>query len=201
MDEDIKRKYSNLINSRTNKNNKTKRYIKNLFIRIFIVLIIFISLGIACKMSPDFKDKIYNYLGKGNISFTKINKLYNKYLGEVIPSLKKKDNTAYVFNENLRYDNISKYYDGAILEVDGSYLVPALKEGMVIFIGEKENYGNTVIIEDLDGVDTWYGNIDNTTLGLYDYVDKGTLVGEVKNKFYLVFTKSDKFLDYEEYIK
>ena len=72
---------------------------------------------------------------------------------------------------------------------------------MVVFIGNKEGYGNTVIIEDLDGVYNWYGNIDNTSLKLYDYVDKGTLVGEVNNTLYLVFSKGDKYLNYEEYLK
>ena len=72
---------------------------------------------------------------------------------------------------------------------------------MVVFIGNKEGYGNTVIIEDLDGIYNWYGNIDNTSLKLYDYVDNGTLVGEVNNTLYLVFSKGDKYLNYEEYLK
>ena len=39
------------------------------------------------------------------------------------------------------------------------------------------------------------------SLKLYDYVDKGTLVGEVNNTLYLVFSKGDKYLNYEEYLK
>lgn len=72
---------------------------------------------------------------------------------------------------------------------------------MIVFIGDKENYGKTIIVEDLDGVYNWYGNIDNSSLKLYDYVEKGSLIGEASLKLYLVFSKGDKFLDYEEYIK
>ena len=81
-------------------------------------------------------------------SFTKIKKAYNKYLGGIIP-LKKEVNTEKVFSEKLKYNNISIYHDGIKLEVSDNYLVPALKEGMVLFIGDKDNYGKTIIIEDL----------------------------------------------------
>ena len=46
----------------------------------------------------------------------------------------------------LKYNNISIYHDGIKLEVSDNYLVPALKEGMVLFIGDKDNYGKTIII-------------------------------------------------------
>ena len=79
-------------------------------------------------------------------------------------------------------------------------MVPSLKEGMVVFIGKKDNYGNTIIIEDLDGVNIWYGNIENTSLKLYDYVEAGTLLGEANKDLYMVFSKDDNYLDYEDYL-
>ena len=71
---------------------------------------------------------------------------------------------------------------------------------MVVFIGDKENYGKTVIIENLDGIQYWYGNISNTSLKLYDYVQNGDLVGEVKDELYMVFSREGSYLNYEEYI-
>jgi len=79
-------------------------------------------------------------------------------------------------------------------------LVPSIDEGMVVFVGEKENYGKTVIVENLDGVDFWYGNIASTSLKLYDYIEKGSLIGEVNNELYMIFSKDGKYLNYEEYI-
>ena len=115
--------------------------------------------------------------------------------------IKKEINTEKVFNECLKYNNSSLYLDGVKLEVDDNYLVPSLSEGMVVFIGEKDGYGKTIIIEDLDGIYNWYGNIESSSLKLYDYVEKGSLVGEVNKYLYLVFSKGDKYLNYEKYIK
>ena len=126
--------------------------------------------------------------------------MYDKYLGGVLP-LKKDGNTEEVFNETLKYDSISIYHDGVKLSVGDNYLVPSMKEGMVVFIGDKDNYGNTIIIEDLSGVDIWYGNVSNTSLKLYDYVEEGTLLGEANKELFMVFSKDDKYLDYEEYLK
>lgn len=205
MNEIDKKKYMDIINKKNNSSNEKKdnnfgKNIKKFIMKTLIVLVLFTSLAITCKRSDFLKEKITNYLYSDDISFTKIKNIYDKYLGGVLP-VKKEVNTEKVFNEKLKYSSSSVYLDGVKLEVTSNYLVPALKEGMVVFIGNKEGYGNTVIIEDLDGVYNWYGNIDNTSLKLYDYVNKGTLIGEVNNDLYLVFSKGDKYLDYEEYIK
>lgn len=207
MNEIDPNKYRDIINKRNNNNSsnnkenkKIKKYLKNITIRVFIVLIIFLSLMVVCKKNNTLKDKIYNYLYTEDIPFTKIKNIYNKYLGGILP-LKKEVNTEKVFNEKLKYSNSSIYYDGVKLSVTNNYLVPSLKEGMVVFIGDKEHYGNTIIIEDLEGTYIWYGNITNTSLKLYDYVEEGSFIGEANNDLYMVFSKEDKYLNYEEYIK
>jgi len=194
-------KYTHIVNKKNNEknSNSTKKYFKGLIIRILLVVIILLSIAIIYKTNDNLKEKIYNLIYTENISFTKIKKLYNKYLGGVLP-LKEETNVQTVFNEKLSYTNTSIYHDGVKLEVEENYLVPAIKEGMVVFVGEKENYGNVVIIEDLEGVYIWYGNITNTSLKLYDYIEEGTLIGEVNNNLYMVFSKDDKYLNYEEYI-
>lgn len=153
------------------------------------------------KQSPKYKDFIYEKIYNNNLSFTKIKNFYNKYLGGVETLDKIVNNTALVFNETLEYNNASKYYDGVKLEVSNNYLVPIISEGMIVFIGEKENYGNVIIIQGMDGIDIWYGNMANTSVKLYDYVEKGDLLGEVvDNSLYLVYSKEDKILNYEEYL-
>ena len=80
-------------------------------------------------------------------------------------------------------------------------MVPVLESGIVVYIGEKKDYGNTVIIQQVDGVDAWYSNVD-TNISLYDYVEKGTLLGNSKdNNLYLYFQKNGEFIDYKDYIK
>lgn len=206
MNEIDPNKYIDIIN-RNNKNiasgnNKgIKKYMKGLAIRVLIVLTIFFSLAIACNYNSNLKETIHKYVFTDGIPFTKIKKIYNKYLGGILP-IKKEINTQKVFNEQLNYDALSVYYDGVNLTVSNSYLVPSITEGMVVFIGNKENYNNTIIVEDLNGVYIWYGNISTTSLKLYDYVEKGTYIGEVNNNnLYMVFSKNGKYLNYEEYLK
>ena len=194
-------KYKNIINRSNKKDNigNVKRYLINLSIRTLIVIVVLLSLAIIYKSDSSFKDNISSYFFEENISFTKVKKIYDKYLGGLLP-IKKEDNTTEVFDEKLNYSDSSIYYDGVKLSVRESYLVPNLQEGMVVFIGDKENYGNTVIIENLDGIEYWYGNIKNTSLKLYDYVEKGSLIGEVNNELFMVFSRDGNYLNYEEYI-
>lgn len=197
------KKYSDIINKKKkkeeNKTSKKKSYVTNLIIRCFISFLVLLSFSIIYKSESNLKEKISIYLFQENISFTKINKIYDKYLGGLLP-IKQENNVTQVFNEKLNYNDSSIYYDGVKLSVLENYLVPAIDEGMVVFIGEKENYGSTIIIENLDGIDFWYSNISNTNLKLYDYVEKGNLVGEASNNLYMVFSKDGKYLNYEEYI-
>ena len=198
---DVK-KYKDIINKNSSKksnDNNLKKYFKGLVIRLLIVVVLFLTALIACKSNSQIKDKVYKYLYTEDISFTKIKKIYNKYLGGFLP-IKKEVDTEKVFQEKLKYTDLSIYQDGIKLSVGNNYLVPALQEGMVVFVGDKENYGNTIIVEDLEGVRYWYGNITTSSLKLYDYIEKGSLIGETSTNLYLVFSKDDNYLDYEKYI-
>lgn len=193
-------KYNSIINrTKSKKNNNVKKILFNVIVKSLLVVIILLSLAIIYKSDSNLKEKISSYFFEENISFTKIKKVYDNYLGGLLP-VKNQDNVTEVFNEDLSYEDSSIYYDGVKLSVTENYLVPVIDEGMVVFIGNKENYGQTVIVENLDGIDYWYGNISNTSLKLYDYVEKGSLVGEVNNDLYMVFSKDGKYLNYEEYI-
>lgn len=181
---------------------KIIKYLRSLIMRSMLVIVIFLLLAILSKSSNNYKNLIITNIYEKNLSFTKIKRLYDKYLGGIAPLDKKIENEITVFNEKLEYNNESIYHDGVKLEVDNNYLVPIIKEGMVIFIGEKENYGNVVIIEDVDGVDIWYGNMEKITVKLYDYVNAGTYLGTTKdNVLYLAYQKDGNFLDYKEYLK
>ena len=81
------KKYSDIINKKQkeNKNSKKKSYVTNLIIRCFISFLVLFSFSIIYKSDSDLKEKISIYLFQENISFTKINKLYEKYLGGLLP--------------------------------------------------------------------------------------------------------------------
>lgn len=172
---------------------------KSSFYKFLICTILTLVCLILVKSNNSFKTNLYKYLYTDNISFAKINEVYKKYLGSSIPFLNYFNKTDKVFNETLKYNDVSLYKNGVNLFVDEDYLVPAIKDGIVSFIGEKEGYGNTVIIESSD-VCIWYSNLENINLSMYDYVSKGSLVGNSKGNLYLVFTKDGEFVDYKEFI-
>lgn len=199
--ENISKFYSkNNKDNSVKKNNKITKSVCGFVTKVLICLIIFISLLITLKLKPELKDKIYNVVYEKNFSFAYVNNLYKKYFGSVLPF----DNivpTEEVFNEELVYEEVSLYKNGALLKVSNNYLVPILESGIVVFIGEKEDYGNTIIIQQIDGIDVWYGNVSNINIKIYDYVEKGMLLGEVNdNNLYLLFQKEGEFLNYKEHL-
>ncbi len=201
--EDIIR-YKKRLNKKNNNidDNYFKKYLKNFCIRSFIVVIIFLFLAIICKSNSSFKDTIYKNVYETNLSFTTFKNFYEKHLGGISFLDKMVSDVKPVFNSTLEYSNSSKYYDGVSLDVTTNYLVPVLESGIVVYIGKKEHYGNVIIIQGMDGVDISYSNMLSTSVKLYDYIEKGDLLGEVDgNKLYLVYSKDGKVLNYEEYLK
>lgn len=173
-----------------------RKEIKKVLNKLLLSIIIFLIGMILVKTRPNLKETIKTKLYEESLPFQKLKNTYNKYLGKII----KVEKTTPVFNESLSYNKITKYKDGVKLDVSDNYMVPILESGVVVFIGEKDNYKNTIIVEQIDGVDVFYGNIKTNNIKLYDYVEKGELLGEANKELYLVFQKDGAYLDYKEYI-
>jgi len=168
-------------------------------IRLSVTIIVTLVVLIGIKQSSAFKDNFYRVVYENNFSFAQVNSVYQNYFGVAFPFRNLLDAKP-VFHEKLVYSQEEEYLEGVKLSVGDEYLVPVLKSGLVVFIGEKEGYGNVVVVEQVDGVTLWYGNLDNVNVKLYDYIDSGTLLGNVKNHLYLVYKKDGKRLNYEEYL-
>ena len=177
-----------------------KKIFTRFLVKTSISVILFLIALIYIKYDKNNGDKIYNFLYSKNITMASVNNLYSKYFGDILPFQSSK-NVEKVFNETIKYKDISKYKDGFKLSVDNNYLIPIVNSGVVVFVGEKEEYGKTVIIEQVDGVRMWYANIDNLNINIYDYVKKGEYLASSKgNYFYLVLEKQGSYLDLEKYL-
>ena len=174
-----------------------KRFLNKVLLTILIVLIGMI----AIKNNKELKEQIKKHLYEESIPFQKIKKVYEKNFGNIFSVNKKIKETKPVLNEKLSFKKIETYQKGAKLLVSDHYMVPILESGVVVYIGEKELLGNTIIVEQIDGIDTFYSNISIHNIKLYDYVEKGEWIGEVKdNELFLTFQKNGEYLDYKEYI-
>lgn len=184
-----------------NKQTNYPSYFYRFLLKTLITIILLVGTLIVCKSSEFCRNYIYQHIYQNVFSFTKINTFYQKYLGGIIPFDNLFQETEPVFNEKLTYYDEAKYLDGVCLTTTENYLVPILESGIVVFIGEKESYGNTIIIQGMDGIDIWYGNLESTSVSLYDYVEKGNLLGETRDtSLYLVFSKDNTYFNYEEYL-
>ena len=178
-----------------------KKSVRNFMTRVLITVIIFLVGMILIRKNSDIKNIILENVYDKNFEFIKLKKIYQKYFGDILSVDQLAVKEQAVFQEKLSYKNAHTYLDGVKLTVDENYMVPVLESGIVIFLGEKEGYGNTVVIEQVDGVDVYYSNISTDGIKLYDYLEKGKLLGEAQNKkLYLVFQKDGNFLNYKDYI-
>ena len=174
-------------------------YFKIFLIKTLICIILFLIFLIGNKKSSEFSSFIYRNIYSNNISFAKINAWYKKHFGNLFPV--SENDELFVFNESFVYTDKKKYFDGFIFDVEKNYLVPSLRDGIVVFIGDKDNYGKTIIVEDEDGVDIWYSNVNVLNIGLYDYIKKGDIVGEaIDSNVILLFQKNGEFMDYQDFI-
>lgn len=175
-----------------------KKYIKSLFTRVLISIILFLIISIFVNSSDKnlllFKNQVYDQ----SLKFNKISAFYKKYFGDIV----KKPSPSEVLSvsKEISYTSYNAYMDGVKLE--GVNVVYPYKSGIVVFIGEKEGYGNTIIIQGMDGIDYWYGNVEDINVKLYDYIESDNIIANAKNsELYVVVMKDGKVLDYEEYIK
>lgn len=173
--------------------------IKRIIYRILLVAVFVIFGTLIINKSKKIKDQVYDKVYVNYLNFSYMRNLYDTYLGNVIPFQNIiKDET--VFNEKLKYKDKSVYNNGVKLILSNN-IVPILDSGIVIYIGNKEGLNKTVIIENIDGVEEWYGNLDNINVNLYDYVKKNDILGDTDNNtLYLEFKKDNKSLDYNKFL-
>ena len=190
-----------MIESKFYKENKTSNnFFKKIILRILVTTIIALILLISFKMNSSFKKAFYHYVYEENFPFSVVKNFLQDKFGTSL-TFDKLVTEEEVFNEKLSYKDKSLYHDGVKLTVSSEYMIPSFESGIVVYIGQKENYKQVVIVQQMNGVDVWYGNIKQANVKLYDYVEKGSLIGQADNKtLYLVFQKEGKFIDYQNYL-
>lgn len=185
---------------RQKEEKKENSLIRNFLIKVLISLLLFLSFLIGIKKDKNFKNIIYEHIYNNNISFAKLSTMYNNAFGSIFPIKTPTDEIVMVFDDKLNYKSINTYKNGFILNLNNN-LVPNIVNGMIVFIGNKDDYGKTVIVETEDKTQIWYSNLDITNLMIYDYIKKGDIVGEARdNKLIMVFQKDGEYLDYKEFI-
>lgn len=201
MNNDYKSVTKYLEKNRKKTNYNIGGFIKKLCSKVLVCICLIIVGLIVLKYDKNNSKTIYKFIYEDNFSFATINEFFKSHFGDILPFQNVLDSkTTAVFNDSLKYSSLSIYKDGIALEVDENYLVPTLSSGIVIFIGEKEDFKNTIVIQTEDGINIWYGNITSSNVNLYDYVEKNEILGMANGTtLYLAFEKEGNFVDYKTY--
>ena len=177
---------------RKNNGQECKGRFKNFALKFTLSLFILLSVLSIYKLSPSTKKLIKKELFQTSFNFSYFNNIFSK----ILPTNEIKS----VNDEGIKYKNYSPYLDGVKINTSMGESINLIDSGIVVYVGEKEGYGNTVIVQQSNGIDVWYGNVDNVDVNLYDYLIKNTIIGTSKDSLYLVFQKNGEYLDYKNYI-
>lgn len=177
-----------------------KKSLKNTLNKVLISLIIFVFLLIINKSNHKIINKIKSSILDESFNFVKINKISKKILGKEVLYYSKNDKSIQVNSDEINTLNVHKYYDGEKFEVSTDLPIGAIQSGVVVFVGNKDKYHNTVIIQCADGYTIWYGNLKDISIKTYDYIEKGNLLGSADgSEIYLLIEKDNKYYTYDEY--
>lgn len=178
------------------KQGKDDERLSILFSKLLLAVIFVLGSLVLTNFSSSLKDKYVKEVLEKNIDISYINKFYNKYIGRG----KKEEEEVLVANldSSKEYEKVG---ESVKFTMEAEEPITTLEGGIIVFIGDKDDLGNTVIVQGNDGIDIWYSNILMTDYSLYDYVSKGDKLGVSMSDNYLVtIKKDDKTLEYEEYI-
>ncbi len=167
------------------------KWLSRLLLSVIFLLICLICFNYSDNFKHIFNNKVFN----NDIKFSDYRNVFNVFMG-------KKDKEITTFNEYLNYISKEKIDDYYRLDLGDTQFVNVLKPGIIVFIGDKDNMKNVVIVQGNDGIDLWYGNVTNLNYSLYDYVSCGDILGDtIDNNLYLKILSNGRMLTYEEYIK
>jgi len=185
-----------------NRNYNLKKTIDGLVNRSLISIVLIMSLLLVNKFNSNFLSNFKNTIFNRSFNFVKINSLSKKFLGKEFIYSQKKSNSIGVMNEDLISGESHKYYDGEKYIVSSNLPIGTVESGVVIFVGDKQHFKNTVIIQGTDNYNIWYGNLKDVSVNLYEYVEKNSLIGLADgNEVYMLIEKDNNYYSYEDYKK
>ena len=196
----IKKRHKNRMNEVLEQKPKSNNKISLIFSKILLSIIFILISSIYIHLDSKNKEIYKKYIFETNITFARINEWYQKTFGSILPTVKIPDDG--MVNKEVNINSMENYLDGYKVSTKKNTPIKALDSGILVYIGEKDGYGNTAIIQGVNGVDIWYGNVTDLNVKMYDYIDKDTIIGNAIDEYYYqVYYKEGNVLSYENYLK
>ena len=171
------------------KNNSSKHSIfKSILNKLFTVIVFSMIIITISNHSPKFKSFLVDKVLNSTMDFSVVNRIINKTTNIFKPTPNKEETTqvSKIIEEPI------KYKDGVKYIINDNEKIYLKDSGIVTFIGNKDGYNKTIIVQQSNGYYAWYGNIDKESIKLYDYVEKGSVIATASKEYYYVLLKDDK---------
>lgn len=180
-------------------NKKDDKKISRIFSKILLSIIFILISCIYIHLDQNNLGKYKKVIFEDNLTFAKINEVYHQFFGSLFPSVVNNDD-ALLANNEVNLNSMVEYLDGYKISVNKSSPISILTSGIIVYLDDKDGYGKTVIVQGIDGYDIWYSNITDINAKLYDYVEKGSIIGNSNDDYYYnVFYKDGNKVSYDEY--
>lgn len=187
---------------REKKDSSFKKIFFSMINRVLLCVLLFLVALILTK-NKVYKEQIYKYVYSYQFPFMELEQIYEKYFGKLLPDVnhEKKGGETMVSSSVMTYEELEEIPDGVRLKVGKGNVVSAVESGLVLFVGEKDGYGTTLVLEQVDGNEAWYVGVDVHDIELYDYIEKESIVGSSKDEYIsMYFKRKGESIDYKNYL-
>ena len=170
-----------------------KKSVRKGFSHLLLTIIFFLGGMISVRLHPEVKDILRTEIYEKSISYVKGREYYRKYFGNLFPK-KTKDEYQAVLGEKVLKN--TSYEEDGFVHLDNSLgsAVVSFENGVIIYLDSDK-----LMIEQVDGVISSYYGIHCDEYKLYDYVDKGDILGVAKDEVLVRFEKNGEKVDYQKY--
>jgi stage IV sporulation protein FA len=169
---------------------------------LFLLSAVYLTYHANLPFSTNTKRFVQEVLTR-EFNFDGVTAVFQKYAGEypsIIPTFSKQmKGDKPVWNDVTKHQMLAPV-SGKIVEPfakDGKGIkivaqagdgVKAMDQGWVIFIGQKEGLGQTVVIQHADSTQSTYANLDHIQVAEQDWVEAGQIIGTTKGDQPLYFS-------------
>ncbi|MGM7636527.1 peptidoglycan DD-metalloendopeptidase family protein [Bacillus sp. Hm123] len=174
-----------------------------------LILVLAVAIMFKQSSSPFLEGQAWmKEVMEKEFQFSKAAEWYEKTLGEPLPfTVDGWTEKEKVVNEQAEYavpvsgkviEDFQTNGKGLMVEAGLNEGVKAIKDGTVLFVGQKEEFGQTVIVQHADNSESWYGHVTEPSVQPYEKVAAGSELAQLspnEQTFYLAIKKDGIFVD------
>lgn len=132
--------------------------------------------------------------------------LYNWYKDKfsgypaILPTFaikEKEDNSSYTLQSPISNPPIKMTQTklGLYLDTAANEAVLSIGKGIVIYVGNQEKLGKTIMIRHQNGFESTYAMLENIDIEMDDWVEPGELIGSADTKMYFAIKNQFRYLN------